>query len=1018
MAHGRRRAPSFTRALGHEIRIAAVQFGVIGRQQDSFSIEWEGDYSPDAPTGSSQRPFDGTSRQTAYLQFNKCPEDHHPRVVQIVIGGCPDSHLYRITIPMIEIKTMTNAYDFGQPYVMLELLNPPSFEMRVQHAPSNGNAPADLEKSWQRINHLNAAHERVVPFASRALCLVLARDESNLYNFIQMSKWSLLPRLRQSQCTCISSTFELFSRNKLDRVDAMVKKLPWIVGFQCEALLYNCLLNPTELLGLKPKIFRLNRIGTTFVADVLKLFMKSIPHIAKQNESVEECLDRAEQETRKKGMKTNLSPPPFDTFHCHHVWVTPTSFQLGGPEVEQSNCVTRFFGPEYNEYFLRVVFSDEGGSRFHTNFEVDNHGFVRERVGGILRKGLTIAGRRFSFLAYSSPGLRQHSVWFVAPFEHPKWEGFVTADAIRNSLESFSEDLPKWPSCLGARISQAFSFTYPSVDHGLEGRRICIRPSMKGFDARNSLGIEISEAFDTSIAFHLNRSLIMLLDNLGVQPTPFMRYLDMALEAVHEMLNTPNSSAKLMGDHGLGASYKIPLFLTRLEQYGLTALHQRDPFIRKLLLYANYHIKRELKYHARIPVPSCWTLVGVADVHDVLQEGEVYACIHRAGEEPFWLEGPVCVSRNPAVHLGDVRRVIAIGEPEPGIPYDIGDLTNCLVFSGRGRCPLSMCLGGDLDGDKYDIITVPELQPSTYARAALYNPLPQKGLDCKCTIDDIADFVVEFMNHDCIDLIAHNHLGIANQRPQGVRDADCMCLHPLATDFFKNEEPLCDLNELPRPARKPDWACSESEDPNDGDHYPSNRVLGVLFRHVELGSNPVEGPSLVDDNFRQEDEVLASLAPQVLPLIEALERQVDKSELEEVFSQYLYDLKYQCVTNNLQQGPTGRLTEEEVTLGTILARATSLSESWRRSDLMKCLERQATENVRNVEAGILGDADSTLELKLARAWSAYKMAYRLYRSDVMMGSRSFACIALNIVLDTLEKIEHEKEDDEDDWVHC
>ncbi|KAG8895265.1 hypothetical protein FRB99_000672 [Tulasnella sp. 403] len=1096
--------------LRHEVRITAVQFGVVGRDQDSFSIEWEGDYNPDAPVGTSQRRFDDKPKQTAYLKFNEGRDDQNPRSVQIVIGGHSETNLYRITIPMIEIKTMVNAYDFGQPYIILELLNPPSFEMRLQHAPSTGDARADREKSWQRISHLDAAHERVVPFTSRALRLVLTRDETHLENFIQMSKWSLLPRLRQSRHSHISSGLELFSRHRLDRIDAMVKKLPWIVGFQCEALLRNCLLVPTELLALEDEISRLNRIDTKFAAEVLKLYIKLVPHISQRGESFDECLDRAERDTRKRGLDIELLPPRLDTFQCRHVRVTPTSFQLDGPYLEQSNRVIRFFGPEYNEYFLRVMFSDEGGSRFRIEFEVDNHEFVRERVGGILKKGLTVAGRRFSFLAYSSSGLRQHSVWFVTPFKHPKWKGFVTADAIRKSLGNFSEELLKWPARYGARISQAFSATYPSVevepdeieeipdietdeifndgdgnakpkcftdgvgtispqladeiweklceirlkgriaprayqirlggckgvvsvDHRLQGRRICIRPSMKKFNAPNSRGIEISEAFDTPIPFHLNRPLIMLLDNLGVTTAPFLKYLDIALETIHKMLNTPNRSAALMQEHGLGKSYKIPLFLTRLERYGLTALHEHDPFIRKLLIYAKYHVKRELRYHARIPVPDCWTLVGVADVHNVLQPGEVFgqliivrvhqavqiheafslACIRRVGEEPIWLEGRVSVSRSPTVHPGDVQCVNAIGKPEPGSPYDIEDLANCLVFSVKGSRPLSTCLGGgDLDGDKYDIITVPELQPENNQRAAAYTAPPTYKLDRKCTMDDIADFVVDFMNNDCVGLIATNHLRLADERPEGVRDAACMKLadlHSVAIDFLKNGEGIRDLDNLPKPTRKPDWACSESEDPDDGYHYPSLRVLGYLFRHVELGSNPVEEPPLLNNDFRQDDEVWKALSSRVLPLIKPFQKQVDETEFEELFYRYIYDLKYQCVAHNLQQSPSGRLTEEEVTLGSILGRTTSPTESRKRSNLMERLEQQATENVRNVEAGILGDPDSPLELKLARAWIAYKMAYGMWRDEHMMGSRSFAFLALNIILDILEQIGHNDE---------
>ncbi|KAG8896604.1 hypothetical protein FRB99_008802, partial [Tulasnella sp. 403] len=1020
--------------LRHEVRITAVQFGIVGRQQDSFSIEWEGDYNPDAPTGSSRPRLNDRPKPTAYLKFNEGREDQNPRSVQIVIGGHSETHLHRITIPMVEIKTMVNAYSFGQPYIILELLNPPSFETRLQHKPSTGDAVADLKNSWQRISHLDATHKRVVPFTSRALRLVLTRDESHLDNFIEMSKWSLLPTLRQSRHVDIGSGVELFSRNRLDRIDAMVKKFPWIVGFQCEALLRNCLLVPTELLALEQEISRLCRTGEKFAADVLKLYIRLVPHIAKRGESVVECFHRAERETRKKGMDINLLPPRLDVFHCHHVRVTPTSLQPEGPYLEQSNRIIRKFGPKYNEYFLRVSFSDEGASRFRLEFEVDNHEF------------------------------------------HPNYKGnTVTADIIRNDLGDFDPVLRTKPARYGARISQAFSSTDPSVevkrheikdiddvetemlygdghghairynftdgvgtispqladeiweklcdirfrgpvaprayqiriggckgvvsvDYKLQGRQLCIRPSMRKFEAPNT-EIEISEAFDTPIPFHLNRPLIMLLDTLGVKALPFTKYLNKELDDIHNMLGAPNRSASLMQKHGLGKSYKIPLFLNRLERYNMTALHERDPFIRKLLLYAKYHVKRDIKYHARIPIKDCWTLVGVADVHDVLKEGEVFACIRLARKEPTWLKGPVCVSRSfylksPTVHPGDIQRVVAVGKPEPGSPYDIEDLANCLVFSVKGSRPLSTCLGGgDLDGDKYDIITVPDLQPESYDRAALYHPSPQKILGQPCTIDDIADFVVDFMNNDCVGLIAINHLKLADQRPQGVRDRDCIKLadlHSVAIDFLKNGEPIKDIHKIPRPPRKPDWACSESEDPNDGNHYPSNRVLGILFRHVKLGSNPVEEPPLLDNSFRQEDEVWKVLKEHIHPLIKPFLKQVDESEFEGVFADYLYELKYQCVAHNLMQSPAGWLNEEEVTLGTILGRTTSLTESRKRSNLMQRLEEQTAENVRSTEAGIRGAADSSPGLKLARAWTAYKMAYGLFRDEFMLGSRSFA----------------------------
>lgn len=63
--------------------------------------------------------------------------------------------------------------------------------------------------------------------------------------------------------------------------------------------------------------------------------------------------------------------------------------------------------------------------------------------------------------------------------------------------------------------------------------------------------------------------------------------------------------------------------------------------LQKARNFALYHVERDLKYKTNIPgmyyshqckmcadffwpVPDAYTLVGVADVHEVLQEGEIY----------------------------------------------------------------------------------------------------------------------------------------------------------------------------------------------------------------------------------------------------------------------------------------------------------------------------------------------------------------------------------------------------------
>ena len=103
---------------------------------------------------------------------------------------------------------------------------------------------------------------------------------------------------------------------------------------------------------------------------------------------------------------------------------------------------------------------------------------------------------------------------------------------------------------------------------------------------------------------------------------------------------------------------------------------------------------RELKHHARIPVPDGWTLVGAADVHGYLQEGEIFACIDPVDKTGvFYLEGPILISRSPTIHPGDVQVVHAIGRPPPGSPFERESLRNGVIFSIHGQYTYTLKFG-------------------------------------------------------------------------------------------------------------------------------------------------------------------------------------------------------------------------------------------------------------------------------------------------------------------------------------
>ena len=59
--------------------------------------------------------------------------------------------------------------------------------------------------------------------------------------------------------------------------------------------------------------------------------------------------------------------------------------------------------------------------------------------------------------------------------------------------------------------------------------------------------------------------------------------------------------------------------------------------------------------------------------------------------------------------------------------------------------------GGDLDGDVYNLIrldTHPEFRPARTCEAASYAAAPRKVLDRPANMDDVADFVLDFMSFD------------------------------------------------------------------------------------------------------------------------------------------------------------------------------------------------------------------------------------------------------------------------------
>ena len=120
----------------------------------------------------------------------------------------------------------------------------------------------------------------------------------------------------------------------------------------------------------------------------------------------------------------------------------------------------------------------------------------------------------------------------------------------------------------------------------------------------------------------------------------------------------------------------------------------------------------DLREKARIFVPSGRWLMGCLDELGVLEQGQCFIQVSNPSLENCFanhgaqfsgtkqhfqvIKGMVAIAKNPCLHPGDVRILMAVDVPE------LGHLFDCLVFPQKGERPhTNEASGSDLDGDLY-----------------------------------------------------------------------------------------------------------------------------------------------------------------------------------------------------------------------------------------------------------------------------------------------------------------------------
>ncbi|THH20540.1 hypothetical protein EW146_g829 [Bondarzewia mesenterica] len=1054
------------------ISIETLQLGWETRD-GCFSVEWQKSFS-----SGCHLVFSGERRE-----------------IRINIS---DGSLTRsIVVQLSQLLWSATGHDSRLSTIFLSLASHPSFEFDFAF---------DQEQKRQRMRGLYSQSEdpdywRVLPYASLAIRLICKRD--GLAKFRDLGQ--KIHIRKPKNFSHLAENRDLFSQANVDQYYAWLETLDWGVAFQVEAISRSLSADLQEMLSIQRRIENIVLWkGTAFAAELLQYFAGQVKVVFWSSEDGSDSVDEIFIEVYNRCERDflasthsllNRRPPSDDLFYCYHVSVTPTTIQLAGPLPERSNRVMRMYANDH-DCFVRVSFIEENGFQYQHDREIDGPQFIERWVKHDLREGLSIVGRKFQFLGYSQSALKSHTVWFV--IKDPANQR-VSAPAIIESLGRFDNlewdiDLMKCPARYGARISQAFTATDPSivveadeiirvddiekpkridgverpnekwcftdgvgtlskelardiwkelqkrnkrstrrggiayprafqvrfqgskgmlsVDYKLLGRAICLRPSMIKFNAPDSLGVEIAQAFVQPSKYYLNRPLIMILEGLGVPYPVFEKLQNDAVQYVEKSTESLEAAGNLFDMFGLGTSFRLSSVLSNLSRLGVPTFE--DDFYQQMLEFAKHHILRDLKHHARIPVPDGYTLVGVADIHDYLKEGQVFACVRYPNRPPFYLKGRVVISRSPTIHPGDVQVVEAIGPPPA---------------SDR---PLPSYLGGgDLDGDQYNVTPMPDLIPTQTYEPAAYNVAPKRKLDRPSTMDDVADFVADYINSDILGLVAITWLVIADQSQQkGIFEPACLelgQLHSDAVDYPKSGQPV-PLDKIPRtlfPSR-PDWNAPETIDAeSSAEFYQSSKAIGRLFRGIDLPAlqtakqaarlerRQVQSgrESTLEDVLAQlslddpqDDVVYTAVARKVASTVGFASLEADPNYLEsavDLLNTYALDLQTICASNTVTHHRAAMLTEEEAVVGTIVAKC---SQKKRRKDAMAKLRDQTSLLVKDMKQKLAGE-NATDEEGLHRAWAAWMVSRS---SETMFGAKSFGWIALGEVFDVIRAIEQER----------
>lgn len=228
----------------------------------------------------------------------------------------------------------------------------------------------------------------------------------------------------------------------------------------------------------------------------------------------------------------------------------------------------------------------------------------------------------------------------------------------------------------------------------LAGEQLYVRPSMDKFDCKEPNHLEICGIADRPLPLYLNRSLIKILEDLGVPAQNMLTLADKTMKDLLKHLDSPINIANFLESEQIAHAAGFPSLIQHLDDIQIPLTEDR--FLQAIVELAAIVRLRELKYKGRIPVDKGMKLMGVMDHTGTLKHDEIYCpWIDPNGHRQVHL-GKVAITRSPTNHPGDVQFAQSVDVP---LDSPLRGLHNLVFFSQYGERDLPSQLGG---GGKFD----------------------------------------------------------------------------------------------------------------------------------------------------------------------------------------------------------------------------------------------------------------------------------------------------------------------------